>query len=71
MKSTKYLAWTIGLICGAELLVAIALGVAALCKLRPHWLWAALGFLALLLPGLFLIYVFMVTIATLYQQNPL
>ena len=26
MKSTKYLAWVIGLICGVELFVAIALG---------------------------------------------
>ena len=29
MKSTKYLAWIIGLICGVELVIAIVLGGAA------------------------------------------
>lgn len=50
---------------------AIAFGVAGVCRLKPHWLWATLAFIALLLPGLFLIYVFMVTMAQLYQGNPL
>lgn len=50
---------------------AIVFGVMGLCKVRPHWLWASVGLLALLLPGLFLIYVFMVTLAQMYQLNPL
>ena len=49
----------------------IVFGVMGLCKVRPHWLWATLGLLALLLPGLFLLYTFLVTIAQLYQVNPL
>ena len=50
---------------------AIAFGVAGICKIRPHWLWATLGFLALLLSALFLLYTFIVTMAQLYQMNPL
>ena len=50
---------------------AIACGVAGICKARPHWLWATLGFLALLLSALFLLYTFIVTMAQLYQMNPL
>ena len=50
---------------------AIAFGVAGVCRIRPHWLWATLGFLALLLPALFLLYTFIVTMAQLYQVNPL
>jgi hypothetical protein len=50
---------------------AIAFGVAGICKIRPHWLWAALGFLALLLAAMFLLYTFIVTMAQLYQINPL
>jgi hypothetical protein len=48
---------------------AIAFGVAGICKIRPHWLWAALGFLALLLAAMFLLYTFIVTMAQLYQIN--
>ncbi len=51
-------------------LPAIACGVAGICKARPHWLWAALGLLGLVLPALFLIYTFLVTMAQLYQTNP-
>ena len=50
---------------------AIAFGVAGICKIRPHWLWATLGFLALLLAAMFLLYTFIVTMAQLYQINPL
>ncbi len=50
---------------------AIACGVAGLCKIRPHWLWASLGFVALLAAAMFLLYTFIVTMAQLYQINPL
>ncbi len=50
---------------------AIVCGVAGICKARPHWLWATLGFVALLVAALFLLYTFIVTMAQLYQVNPL
>ncbi len=50
---------------------AIACGVAGICKARPRWLWATLGFMSLLLAALFLLYTFIVTMAQLYQVNPL
>jgi len=40
MKSTKYLAWIIGLICGVELVLAIVLGGAAVSTisvLKERW----------------------------------
>ncbi len=52
-------------------LPAIAFGVAGICRARPHWLWAALGLLGLLLPAIFLINSFLVTMAQLYQTNSL
>ncbi len=52
-------------------LPAIACGVAGIFKIRPHWLWATLGFVALLVAALFLLYTFIVTMAQLYQVNPL
>ncbi len=50
---------------------AIVFGVLGVMKLRPHWLWAALGFLSILLPGVLLIYTFLATVGMLYQVNPL
>ncbi len=50
---------------------AIACGVAGIFKIRPHWLWASVGFVALLVAALFLLYTFIVTMAQLYQVNPL
>lgn len=52
-------------------LPAIVFGVIGIIKLPPHWLWAALGFLSILLPGVLLIYTFLATVGMLYQTNPL
>ena len=52
-------------------LPAIVFGVLGVIKLPPHWLWAALGFLSILLPGVLLIYTFLATVGMLYQVNPL
>ena len=50
---------------------AIVFGVFGVTKLRPHWLWATLAFLSILLPGVLLIYTFLATVGMLYQTNPL
>lgn len=47
---------------------AIVLGVVAMIKVRPRWLWTTLGSLFLLLPAALLIATFVMTMALLYSQ---
>jgi hypothetical protein len=48
-------------------LPAVLLGVVTLFKVPLRWLWVALGVVSLIVPGVVLIYTFVVTIGLLYQ----
>jgi hypothetical protein len=50
-------------------LPAVVFGLVVLFKAPLRWLWVTLGVLALLGPGVILIYTFVVTIGLLYQTN--
>ncbi|MHC4080340.1 MAG: hypothetical protein ACYSU2_03375 [Planctomycetota bacterium] len=50
-------------------LPAVICGVVTLFKVPLRWLWVTLGVLSLMVPGIILIYTFVVTIGLLYQAN--
>ena len=50
-------------------LPAVIFGVATLFKTPLRWLWVTLGVVALIVPGVVLVYTFVVTIGLLYQVN--
>ena len=52
-------------------LPVIVIGLVALTKIRPRWLWAVLGLGSMLLPAVLMIYTFIVSIGILYEYQEL
>jgi hypothetical protein len=50
-------------------LPAVIFGIMTLFKTPLRWLWVTLGVVALIVPGVVLIYTFVVTVGLLYQVN--
>jgi hypothetical protein len=50
-------------------LPAVTFGIVSLFKAPLRWLWVALGVVALIVPGVVLIYTFVVTVGLLYQTT--
>ena len=50
-------------------LPAVIFGLVTLFKTPLRWLWVTLGVVSMIVPGVILIYTFVVTVGLLYQVN--